>query len=493
MNLDRGVCYRALRTRDARFDGRFFVAVRSTRIYCRPICPARLPRLENCEFVACAAAAQEMGFRPCQRCRPETSPGTPAWLGTSATVSRALRLIAEGALDKGSLDALAARLGVGARHLRRLFEKHLGASPLAVAHTRRALFAKQLIDSTDLPMSEIAPASGFSSIRRFNDSILRSYHCAPTELRRRRRRLRDVPDSEIHLRLAYRQPFQWESLLSFLALRAIPGVERVDSGCYRRSIEIGSAEGAVSVQAVPGEDALLARIRLSSPSSLIEVAERLRRIFDLGADPAEIAAHLSHDPELASRARSNPGIRVPGAWDGFELGVRAILGQQISVAGATTLAGRIAEKYGRVLSAAPSSWGTPRLFPRAEVLADADLTTLGLTRARARSIAALAAAVSRGELVLDASRGLEETVRGLRELPGIGPWTAQYVAMRALREPDAFPAGDLVLRKALGNGSPLREAELEKRSSVWRPWRAYAALLLWTIKPPAAVAEEDSR
>ena len=484
MQLDPDICYRALRTRDARFDGRFFVAVRSTGVYCRPICPASTPRRENCEFVACAAAAQEAGFRPCLRCRPEASPGTPAWLGTSATVSRALRLIGEGCLDGGSVGDLADRLGVGERHLRRLFLRHLGAAPLAVAQNRRLLFAKKLIDETALPMSEIAFASGFASIRRCNAAIRGCYGRTPSELRRARRGASRAGESEVRLRLPFRAPLDWPRLLEYFALRATPGVEVVENETYARSIAIGDARGAVRVERLVGEDCLLARIRLDGVAPLIQVAERLRRIFDLGADPAEIVGHLRRDPALCARAESLPGVRVPGAWDGFELAVRAILGQQVSVRGATTLAGRLVTRYGERLPEAVL--GVERLFPEPHVLAHARLASLGLPGARARAISSFARAVAKDELRIDASLGLERTLRAFRELPGIGDWTAQYVAMRALREPDAFPAGDLGLRKAMGSGAPMAEAKLRERSEAWRPWRAYAAVLLWTAPSESA-------
>ena len=343
--LDPDACYRALQTRDARFDGRFFTAVRSTGVFCRPVCPARTPKRENCLFVPCAAAARELGFRPCLRCRPETSPGTPAWLGTSATVSRAMRLIADGALDDGSVGGLAERLGIGERHLRRLFLSHLGAAPLAVAQTRRLLFAKQLIDETDLPMARIAFASGFASIRRFNAAVQEAWGESPSGLRRGRRRS-GGDRSEIVLRIAYRPPFDWEGLLRFLAPRAIPGVEQVTEGRYRRTIRVDDAVGVVVVEPDPKGAALRARVRLSRPAPLVSVAERLRRVFDCGADPEVIAAHLARDRFLARHLAKTPGVRVPGAWDGFELAVRAILGQQVSVAAATRLSGRLVEAYG---------------------------------------------------------------------------------------------------------------------------------------------------
>lgn len=496
MDLDASACYRALQTRDARFDGRFFVAVRSTGVYCRPVCPARTPRLENCLFLPCAAAAQEAGYRPCLRCRPEASPGTPAWHGTSATVSRALRLIAQGALDEGTVDELATRLGVGERHLRRLFLEHLGASPGAVAQTRRLLFAKKLIDETHLPMSEIAFAAGFASIRRFNAAVRKAWDRPPRDLRRGRRSRLPATSIDaatgpggalLRLRLPFRPPFDWQALAGFLALRAIPGVERVSNDGYARSFRLGDAAGIVEVAPAPGENHLVAAIRLSGPAAIIRLSERLRLLFDLSADPERIAAQLVRDPALRSRLRAHPGLRVPGAWDGFELAVRAILGQQVSVRGATTLAGRIARVYGDPLPAAchPDDEDAPtRLFPPAEALVDLDPAAVGLTRARAAAIRGVARAVAGGDLDLDASPGLEETVERLAALPGVGDWTAQYIAMRALHEPDAFPASDLGLRKALGaGGRPASTLETASRAESWRPWRAYAALHLWTDAP----------
>ncbi|MDJ0847454.1 MAG: AlkA N-terminal domain-containing protein [Myxococcota bacterium] len=477
--LDQDACYRALQTRDARFDGRFFTAVRSTGVFCRPVCPARTPKRENCIFVACAAAARELGFRPCLRCRPEASPGTPAWLGTSATVSRALRLIADGALDDGSVARLAERLGIGERHLRRLFLTHLGASPLAVAQTRRLLFAKQLIDETSLPMAQVAFAAGFSSIRRFNSAVREAWSTSPSSLRRGRRGDRSDA-SEIALRIGYRPPFAWDRLLGFLAPRATPGVERVAQGRYGRTIAVAGAVGVVEVEPATRDAALVARVRLSRPAPLVAVAERLRRVFDCGAEPAVIAAHLSRDPQLARLLRATPGIRVPGAWDGFELAVRAILGQQVSVAAATRLAARLVRAYGEPLDPTLAREGLDHVFPRPEALADADPDTLGVPAARAAAIRGLARAVAKGDLALDGAQGLDESLRQLEALPGLGEWTAQYVAMRALGEPDAFPATDLGIRKALGRGGrPASAAEVRERAEAWRPWRAYAALLLW--------------
>jgi AraC family transcriptional regulator of adaptative response / DNA-3-methyladenine glycosylase II len=483
MTLDPDACYRALRTRDPRFDGRFFTAVRSTGVYCRPICPARTPRMENCWFVPCAAAAQEAGFRPCLRCRPEASPGTPAWLGTSASVSRALRLIAEGALDRGAVDDLATRLGIGERHLRRLFATHLGASPVAVAQTRRVLFAKQLLDQTTLPMSQVALASGFSSIRRFNDAMSRSYARPPSALRRARGSASAADGSTLELLLPYRPPFHWEAITAYLEPRAIPGVETVRRGVYRRTVRVPEGHGRIEVRAAKEPNHLRARLWLSSPASLIDVNERLHRLFDLSADPHEIGAHLRRDPLLRSAVDAQPGVRVPGAWDGFEIAVRVVLGQQVSVKGATTLAGRLVAAYGEALPDDPGcdAGESEFLFPTPEVLARARLARIGLTRARASAISGLARAVANGDVALDGTRDPEETRTRLGALPGIGPWTVELIAMRALREPDAYPASDLGLQRALGrNGALASTREVASASAAWSPWRAYAAMLLWT-------------
>jgi AraC family transcriptional regulator of adaptative response / DNA-3-methyladenine glycosylase II len=491
MDLDRDACYRALTARDPRFDGRFFACVTSTGIYCRPICPARTPKLENCIFMPSAAAAHAAGFRPCLRCRPEIAPGLAGWRGTANTVSRALALIAEGALDEGSIEQLADRLGVGARHLRRLFEEHLGAAPVAVAQAHRILFAKMLISETQLPLGEIALASGFGSIRRFNTVMRRTYDRSPRELRRAK--VKDPAESAaITLRLPFRPPYHWPAMIGFLAPRAIPGVESVAPDHYRRTIAIGAAVGAVEIAPVAGKPYLSATIRLPAVTSLGTVVGRLRRLFDLDADPAAIEGHLAGDPQLARAIAARPGLRVPGAWDNFELAIRAMLGQQVSVAAATTLGARLAATYGERMADGPPS--LDRLFPKPEALAAADLTTIGMPGARARAISALAAAMVADRELLRSFETLDATVAKLSRLPGIGPWTAQYIALRALREPDAFPASDLGLLRAAATpeGRPT-PAALLARAEAWRPWRAYAALHLWMSEAPEprpAVARE---
>jgi AraC family transcriptional regulator of adaptative response / DNA-3-methyladenine glycosylase II len=492
MTLDPEVCYRAVASRDRRFEGRFVIAVTTTGVYCRPGCPAPLPRRNHSRFFACAAAAEDAGFRPCRRCRPESAPGTPAWLGTSATVSRALRLVLEGSLDESGVDALAARVGVGARHLRRLFTEHLGASPLSIARTRRAHFAKKLIEETNLPMVEIAGVAGFASVRSFNQAVQETFRRNPRELRAARgKALEATRDDGLVLRLPFRAPFDWERMLSYLAGRAIPGVESVEDGCYRRTVEVEEGAGTLEAAVPRGARHVELKLRLPVSKRLVQITERANRLFDLGADPRAIAAVLGRDARLAPLLRARPGLRVPGAWDPFELAVRAILGQQVSVRGATTLAGRLVRAHGTPL--ANPGPGLTHLFPRPEVLATADIAAIGMPGKRAETIRTLAAAVRDGALQLDAARGLEDAVARLNAIPGIGDWTSHYIAMRALREPDAFPAGDLGLRRALAvAGERPSAAALERASETWRPWRAYAAVHLWTDEAESITQTEEA-
>lgn len=475
--LDPRICERARKARDPHFDGRFFIGVSSTGIYCRPICPSPSAKRANVRYFPTAAAAAEAGFRPCLRCRPETAPGTPAWNGTSATVSRGLKLIAAGVLDEGSVDDLAARLGVSARHLHRLFLQHLGAPPVAVAQTRRLHFAKQLIDDTRLPMTQVALASGFQSVRRFNDVVRRLYGRTPSELRRLRpAAAAGAAHGEYRFRLAYRTPYDWTALLEFLAPRCIPGVEEVRDGAYRRSLVFGNRQGVLEVRAEPRARALEAHIRFPEPAQLLQIVARARAMFDLAADPAVIAKCLRGDKWLAAVLKQHRGLRVPGAWDGFELAVRAILGQQVTVRGATTLAGRLVQAYGEPLDQVRDGTLT-HVFPRAAVLAKARLE--GLPQARVRCIRALAQAVASGELRFDGGIADADFLARFKSIPGIGDWTAQYVAMRAFNEPDAFPASDLALLHAVRTSKKITPAALSKRAEAWRPWRAYAAMYLW--------------
>ena len=472
MELDWQVCSRARLSRDPRFDGKFFIAVRGSRVYCRSICPAPTAKEENCRYFPTAAAAAEAGYRPCLRCRPECSPGTPAWVGTPNTVSRALRLISESGLDNG-VEGLAERLGIGSRHLRRLFIQHLGAAPSAVANTRRMHFAKKLIDETRLPMSEIALASGFGCVRRFNAAIRKVYHRTPTQIRAIARQTGTFAENQYAFRLRFRPPYNWDGMLAFLAPRATPGVEVVDGGTYRRSISLQGSRGYFEVSLEPAAESLAVRVEFGDPRSLYFIIERIRTMFDLNADWATIAESLAPDPALASRIQENPGLRVPGCWDGFELAVRAILGQQITVKGATALAGKLTEKFGERCSA---NGRLTHFFPEAKVLADASVASIGMPKARAETIRALARAVCDGKIKFEGVVDADVFLASLCEIPGIGKWTAQYVAMRALGEPDAFPSGDLGLLRSLRLETP---HELERRAEAWRPWRAYAAMYLW--------------
>lgn len=495
MTLDRDVCYRALRIRDARFDGRIFVAVRTTGIYCRPICPARTPKIENVEFYATAAAAQEAGFRPCLRCRPESSPDLAVWRGTSNTVSRALALIADGALDGGesAVGDLALRLGIGERQLRRLFKQHLGASPIAVAQTRRVLFAKQLVHQTRMSMVDVALASGFGSVRRFNATFQRLYARPPSKLRRdSASQVARAARDGITLELSYAPPYDWDAMIEFLAARAIAGMEVVEADRYRRTVEIDGEHGTIEVQPRAGKPALTATIRFANVKALPAIVARIRRVFDLGADVAGIQTHLAQDPSLAPLIAKRPGLRVPGAWDGFEIAVRAVLGQQITVVAARRLAAKLVAAYGEPLADAAESRhaGLTTAFPRPERLAGADLARLGMPRARAATLTSLAASAAREPGLFRADPDLDQAIARLRALPGVGEWTAQYIALRALREPDAFPAADIGLLRAMADADGVRPspAALLQRAEAWRPWRAYAAQHLWTSehKPPSA-------
>jgi AraC family transcriptional regulator, regulatory protein of adaptative response / DNA-3-methyladenine glycosylase II len=482
--LDPEALNRARISRDPRFDGKFFIAITSTGIYCRPICPSRYAKRANVRFFGSPAAAEAAGFRPCLRCRPEAAPGTPAWLGTAAVVRRALRLIDEGALDEDSVDALAARLGIGPRHLLRLFGRHVGASPIAVAQTRRLHFAVCLLGETNLPITQIAMAAGFGSCRRFNDAFRSTYRRAPREMRNAARRGGAGGAEEVVLRLAYRPPYDWTHMRDFLAVRALPGVERVDARGFARTVACGGGHAVICVTALPGEDALELRVAGAPPAALLQLASAARRVFDLAADPARIGAELALDPLVGPLARWRPGLRIPGSWDAFECAVRAVLGQQVSVAAGRTFAARLVERAGTVIRGGAD--GLTHLFPTPSALAGANLAGLGLTRTRAATLHALARAVL--ERRIDFSAAPEEVTAALAALPGIGSWTAQYVALRALAEPDALPTGDLVLRRMVaGNAGVVSARLLEERARHWQPWRGYAVIHLWRAAAEAAV------
>lgn len=477
MRIDPLACYRAVTARDARFDGSFFTCVVTTGIYCRPICPARTPRFENCRFVKSAASAQASGFRPCLRCRPELSPQMAAFRGTQSSIGRALALINDGALDGDEgVEELAARVGLGERQLRRLFDRHLGASPISVAQTRRVLFSKQLVEETRLSMSEVALASGFGSVRRFNAAFSGIYGRPPASLRSAKKHGRNTA---VTLKLGYRPPYAWDAMIEFLAARALPGVEFVQGDRYVRSIELDGFAGSLEVR--PGRAVLLTTLRLPSVRALPGLVARVRRAFDLDADVSAISGHLSRDARLAPLVRARPGLRTPGGWDGFEQGIRALLGQQISVAAARKLAIRLVELAGSDLSTTESGdERVTRLFPSPARLLAADLSSLGMPGARRSALQSLARAALDPTL-FDRGAPLETALARLGELPGFGAWTAEYVALRALGHADAFPAGDIALRRAAGNGQGvLSERELASRAEAWRPFRAYAAQHLWT-------------
>jgi AraC family transcriptional regulator of adaptative response / DNA-3-methyladenine glycosylase II len=478
---------RARISRDARFDGRFFIAVTSTRIYCRPVCPVRSPKRSNIRYYLTAAAAAEAGFRPCLRCRPEAAPGTPAWLGTLGAVRHGLRLIEDGFLDGHSVEDLAGRLGMGTRHLHRLFVRHVGAPPLTVAQTRRLHFAKRLIDETNLPITSVALACGFGSVRRFNDAFRRTFRRPPREVRKgRSAAMLPAAVDEVTLRCAYRPPYDWTHLHAFLAARAIPGVETIADGGYTRTV--ATAHGCAIVRARPldGEDSLELCVSGAEPAALLHLAAVARRVFDLAADPATIRSAFRNDATLGPIVRRRPGLRIPGVWDAFECAVRAIAGQQVSLHAGRTLVARLVARAGqRIATPIP---GLTHLFPSPAALLDADLTGLGLTDARVRTLEALARAVADG--TVNFSGSVEAVTQSLTGIRGIGPWTAQYVALRALGDPDAFPCADLVLRRAAcQTAATLSASELERRAEAWRPWRGYAAIHLWSAASNARAAE----
>lgn len=476
---DAAALYTALSARDARFDGIFYVGVTSTGIYCRPVCTARTPKAANCRFFENAAAAEKADFRPCLRCRPELAPGHAPVDGARVIASLVVRRIDEGMLDDGAgMETIAAQFGWSSRQIRRILNRELGVSPMELVLTRRLLLAKQLLTDTSLSVSEIALASGFSSLRRFNDAFSRRYRMPPTRFRQAAEGTRSAAPSDcLTLQLGYRPPFDWNGLLAFLAARSMKGVESFENGQYLRAVHLGDSQGWVRVRHAPERHALLVDVAHSLTPVLPVLLGRVRNLFDLDARPDVIAAHLAQDPVLAPAVARQPGLRVPGAFDGFELGVRAILGQQITVKAATTLGGRFAEAFGEAVATPYAE--LMRVAPSAQRMAEAseaEIAALGIARPRARSILALANEVASGGLVLGAGGDPPRAMERLVSLPGIGPWTAGYIAMRALRWPDAFPKDDLVLRKRLGG---VTAAHADAQSQAWRPWRSYATLHLW--------------
>ncbi|WP_084963643.1 DNA-3-methyladenine glycosylase 2 [Thermoactinospora rubra] len=478
--LDFEACYRAVAARDVRFDGRFYTAVKTTGIYCRPICPARTPAPRNVRFYRHAAAAEAAGFRPCKRCRPELSPGDPGWDVRGDLVGRALRLIDDGAADDVGVAGLARRLHITERHLHRLFVAELGAGPLAVARTKRLLLAKQLLTETDLPVTDVAFAAGFGSVRQFNATMRDTYGFTPSELRATARAVSPAAEigeaepgvpggASLRLRLHRREPYDAEAIFGFLAARAVPGLEAASVHGYSRAVPGGA------VTLTPRDGHVVLDVSVADTRHLARVVARCRRLLDLDADPVAIAETLAQT-SLAPLVAARPGMRVPGAFDGFELAVRAIVGQQVSVAGARTLLGRIVRRAGRPADTpGAADAGLTHLFPTAAGLAEADLDGLGLTGRRITTLKVLAERVASGEIDLDGGQDPAEARERLLEVPGIGPWTAGYIALRSLRDPDAWPDGDLVLRRRMA-ALDLTDDDIER----WRPWRAYAALYLWS-------------
>jgi AraC family transcriptional regulator, regulatory protein of adaptative response / DNA-3-methyladenine glycosylase II len=472
MNLDWKVCSRARLARDARFDGRFFIGVVTTHIYCRPICRSRTSKESNVRYFPTAAAASEAGFRPCLRCRPECSPGTAAWAGTQNTVSRALQLIGETGLEDGGVEHLAERLGVGPRHLRRLFLKHVGATPSAVAKTRRLQFAKKLLDETRLPMGQVALAAGFGCVRRFNAAFRDVYRRTPTQIRRLAPKPASQSSKKYLFRLNFRSPYNWERTLRFLEAHSIPGVETVHSGTYRRSIFLKGKGGQFEVCFDAENQALSLHIEFPDSRYLFFIIERVRSMFDLNADWSVIAKALSADRCLAGLIEENSGVRVPGCWSGFELATQAILAQGSSSKAARDLVDRMVGTFGK-----PFADRGPVMyyFPEPDVLSHADLLKLGIPRLKAEAIRTLASSVRDGKTKFEGVLDSEDFMNRLSEIPGIDGSVGGYLAMRALRDPDAFPAAMLHLR----TDAVCTRAVLERRSESWRPWRAYAAMLLW--------------
>ena len=481
---DLHVCEQARLSRDARFDGLFFTAVTSTGIYCRPVCPAPAPKPRNIVYYRHAAGAEAAGFRPCLRCRPELAPGDGSWRRGDETVARALKLIDQGVLGEAPLAALAGKVGLGERQLRRLFSDRLGVTPVQVHGTRRLLFAKQLLTETALPITQVALAAGFGSLTRFNTTFREEYRMAPRDLRKRTA----LPAGEVMtLRLGYRPPYDFTAMLDFLRGRALPGVENVDAESYSRVIGNGDSAGWLRVSRWEGgaeSHALKLQLHGVDPAQLLGIVNRLRRMFDLDADPQAIAKALGEDARLRPLLKKNPGLRLPSGWDGFEIAVRAVVGQQVSVAAARTLTARLAQHHGTTLET-PFEPGLTHLFPTPEALVDVDLTRIGLTRARASTISGLSRALLEGRVDFQPERTLEDFTARWVALPGIGPWTANYIALRATGHPDAFPADDLVLQKAVPtDGSRMTARALSARAEAWRPWRAYAVIQLWRDSMP---------
>jgi AraC family transcriptional regulator of adaptative response / DNA-3-methyladenine glycosylase II len=477
MELDFEQCYRATESRDARFDGWFIVGVRSTGVYCRPSCPSPVcPKPRNVTFYRTAAAAQLAGLRACKRCRPDAIPGSPEWNSRADLVGRAMRLIADGIVERAGVSGLARRLAVSERHLHRLLVEGVGAPPLALARSQRAQTARVLIETTGLPFTEIAFAAGFTSVRQFNETIRQVFAATPSELRRSRPRDGRPQPGRLTLRLAVRPPYDREGVVRWLSARAVAGVEETAGGIYRRTLRLPSGLGVAELE--PRHDHVRATFRLGTVADVAVAVHRCRRLLDLDADPSTYGAVLAADEALAPLVAANPGLRAPGAVDGAESAVRAVLGQQISLGAARTIAARLVAACGTPLGEPDGE--LTHAFPTPDAVAEAELERLGLPRRRCETLRQLARRLASGELALDGGADRAAVRRRLLEIAGIGPWTAAYVSLRALGDPDAFPSGDLGLRRAArALGLPSDAADLEARSTRWRPWRGYAAHHLW--------------
>ena len=477
MILDAKACHAAHRGRDARFDGVFFTGVKTTGIYCRPVCPARTPAASSCDFFATASAAEAAGFRPCLRCRPEIAPGSPG----NTLADSLLRRVRERAMEGMTLETMEPEMGLSMRQVRRIFLAEFGVTPVQVVQTQRLLMAKQWLRETTRPISEIALAAGFRSLRNFNTCFREHYRMAPSACRTLQTRTDDV----ITLRLAYREPLAWETMLEYFRSRLLPGVEEIKDGAYHRTVMLGKATGWIRVSALPKEAVLCVQVSPALMPALGTIQSRVRRMFDLDARPDLIQERLGHDELLAPVMKKHPGLRVCGAWDVFELAVRAVLGQQITVRAATTLSARLVHQVGRKVETPFENLHRLGITPQAIAKLSIDeLCQLGLVSARAKTLHHLAEFAMSGGFEFPPGQDHESVVAKLVELPGIGPWTAHYIAMRALRYPDAFPAADLGLRKAIGKGALVSTREAAARSESWRPWRAYASIALWTSLTP---------
>ena len=470
----------AVYSRDRRFDGRFFAGIAATGIYCRPVCPVSFGAPDRIVWFCSAAAATAAGFRPCKRCRPDISPGSPAWFGTAAVVSHAVKLISEGALNDGDVEQLSERLGIGSRHLRRLFKQHLGASPLRIARSQRVQFAGNLIANSTMPIREIASCAGFASTRHFHHSVKAAFGHSPRIIRR----LRTSPVSAesrdaVIVYLPYRRPFDWASLIRFLAERVIPGVERVENGSYSRTVEVAGLVGTIQVRDQPDSGRLAMRVRLPKYDCLMQIVQRATRLFDLETDTLQIVRHLSRDPSLTEIVITHPGLRVPGAWDGFEIAVRAVLGQQLTVVDSPALVERIVRKFGRAVELPRA--GLSHIFPSPAILAVADVRALGIPKQLADVIGDLARAILAGKISFDGYCRPERSLALLRSLHGISEAALSYVAMRSLGDPNAVPHGDIGIRRALpGRGKAVSPQQLLGVFQNFQPWRAYAAMQLWS-------------